>query len=977
MDINNLAIEELSLSVRATNCLRRAGARTFGDMVALYISGNLCTVRNLGKKCQEEVIDKINEYRDRAKLEEQDDDTLSVSICAENYNEWLHSDSGINFILSVLKEKNTDINELFSISARTYNILRLAGKEFLHQVIFLNKTELMNIDRMDNFSASELVENFTKYLEENKDYFIARYNESNLPKEETIKTVFDILYNYKYCETILAYVKANDIFIGDLNLDNRPKNQLLKNGFSHLSDIIFMKEENFYRLPAMGVTSAKNIVEKINEYLETNNDRIIAYCHGDTSSFYTDCEIANHILNLYKQNNFVGLSFNDFKEKLNLPEEIEENSIKSIIGKLIFDGELEYVDYRCYRKYSDFRSYLEKTNAIDERSKTLILKRLDGETLEGIGIEFNLTRERIRQIVKRDFEKVRNQYRAETGTDCYDEDYYEIFYKTYSFDKHDAEKWLGISQAVFNYMDMRDIKQGSTNLLCALDDEHLDIGLKLKVKNYLNRNKIFLDGMWVEKKRSELENYFLSKYCKEDISFSDFYQQFNIFLESEKIPYDENLYYTDKVLKSRRNRLGESRLALWKQNELIRYYDIDAHDYDELFNTLNLDTYENIELSTLKFMDDYPEIMKKYDIRDQYELHNLLRKIVPENSYNNFHCGRTPIICFGKFDRNEAVTELIMNNAPVTLEELQDLIRKEYGFESGAITWKNFNEYYYQGVYRIDYKAMSENARNFLKEKLTEDFYYIDEIKKIYKDLLPDADLSEINPYNLKLMGFSVFSRYACQNYASLEAYFTHLLTKSDIIDITPYRKRFTYVQAFTGTLTNLKKYKTIFEFDPNHIISRARLELGGVTDDVIESFCDNVFDFVKDNIFFSIKTLKNEGFEHEIFELGFSDWFYANILAEDSRFSFQQIFNNIILYKGKTNVTIKAFEMWLVKSFGSIDSYDLMTEMINYGCKINEKSDITYRLNGTEIYYDNILDRFYSSAEAYYRELEEAEVVY
>ena len=80
---------------------------------------------------------------------------------------------------------------------------------------------------------------------------------------------------------------------------------------------------------------------------------------------------------------------------------------------------------------------------------------------------------------------------------------------------------------------------------------------------------------------------------------------------------------------------------------------------------------------------------------------------------------------------------------------------------------------------------------------------------------------------------------------------------------------------------------------------------------------------------------------------------------------------------KGKTTVTIKAFEMWIIKTHGSIDTYDLMEEMIRYGCKINEKSDVTYRLHGTEIYYDNFLDRFYSSAEAYYRELEEAEGIY
>lgn len=174
-----------------------------------------------------------------------------------------------------------------------------------------------------------------------------------------------------------------------------------------------------------------------------------------------------------------------------------------------------------------------------------------------------------------------------------------------------------------------------------------------------------------------------------------------------------------------------------------------------------------------------------------------------------------------------------------------------------------------------------------------------------------------------------------------------------------------------------LKNNKTIFEFDPDRIINRRKLEAGGVTDELVENFCDSVNEFVEDDTYFSVKTIKSKGFGHELFELGFSDWFYANILTQDGRFSHGQIFNNIIFYKGKKSITIKSFEMHLVKEAGSIDTYDLMEEMIKYGCKINEKSDVTHRLYGTEVYYDNILDRFYSSAEAYYRELDEAEGIF
>ena len=102
--------------------------------------------------------------------------------------------------------------------------------------------------------------------------------------------------------------------------------------------------------------------------------------------------------------------------------------------------------------------------------------------------------------------------------------------------------------------------------------------------------------------------------------------RYNEFLEQEEIPFDENIYYTEPVYRTRKNHLSDARYLLWKQNEQIRYYDMDGRDFTELLNALNLESYENIELSTMKFVEDYPEILAKYDIRDQYELHNTLQR---------------------------------------------------------------------------------------------------------------------------------------------------------------------------------------------------------------------------------------------------------------------------------------------------------------------------------------------------------------
>ena len=56
----DMTIEELDLSVRSFNCLKRAGINTVGDLVKTT-EEDMKKVRNLGAKSLEEVINKLNE----------------------------------------------------------------------------------------------------------------------------------------------------------------------------------------------------------------------------------------------------------------------------------------------------------------------------------------------------------------------------------------------------------------------------------------------------------------------------------------------------------------------------------------------------------------------------------------------------------------------------------------------------------------------------------------------------------------------------------------------------------------------------------------------------------------------------------------------------------------------------------------------------------------------------------------------------
>jgi DNA-directed RNA polymerase subunit alpha len=57
--ILDMSIEELDLSVRSYNCLKRAGINTVGELV-MKTEDDMMKVRNLGKKSLEEVDEKLS-----------------------------------------------------------------------------------------------------------------------------------------------------------------------------------------------------------------------------------------------------------------------------------------------------------------------------------------------------------------------------------------------------------------------------------------------------------------------------------------------------------------------------------------------------------------------------------------------------------------------------------------------------------------------------------------------------------------------------------------------------------------------------------------------------------------------------------------------------------------------------------------------------------------------------------------------------
>lgn len=974
MDIKSLPIDRLNLSTRSYNVLRRNGISTIAEL-ALLSGEDIFSIKNLGQKSAQKILNKLNDFllgKDEGSAKKCEAENTEIQPL---YN---LSDEIKTEIRNDLDMRNIKTADLTVLPPRVYNRLMINGYFDMSQIAFMDTDSIMSIPGIDKDAAELIEKSCREYLENDEE--ICRIIEREKSLSERKKAENDLMImrtEQKYKSSFHSFCAANDWNIKELDIPPRAKNILMKNGYRKLSEIITLSENDLLNIKGWTTDSISKVMKAISDYLNKRSGRITAFCNGDNTALWDNEILSDMVLRLYENEPFYGYNFNEIVSKLNVPDEVADSRLKRVIGRMITDKKLEYVDYRCYRVYPKLIDHIESTSEIDEKQKNILIKKMNGVTLEAIGNEYGLTRERVRQLLLKSIRSINGECRRSYGVNVFNEDYYRYFFETYKVEKADLEKWFGITPGTVTYFELTDSKHGKVSLHKALEDMELSAGMRLKVKKYINRNKIYVDGMYIEKRIADLEEFVIKKYCTDDVSFSDFVNIYNDFLSKMEIPKYEKLYYTDEMMRTRKNRLTDAHFLLWKYNEQMRYYDIDGKDYTELIDVLDLGGYKNIELSTSKFMDMYPEIMVKYDIRDQYELHNLLRKIIPDGKYPELTFGRMPELKFGTFDRTAALIDLLIDNSPISIEDFAELVHKEFGYEQSTAIMTYFQplaQYYHEGIYSVNFNDIPSDRKACLKAALTNDFYFISEIRNIYMEMYPDADMKQINPRTLKSMGFVVLSRYAVQNYSSLDAYYEAMFTKKDIVDISLYKGKHSTIQMFYQKLYNLKCSLDVIEFENDKIINIRRLEAMGITKDDLRAFCGRVYDFAEDNTYFTIQSIRQAGFDDELFELGFGDLFYANLILSDKKISSCKMMGNIILYKGDIKITFRGFVTDIIRQHGSIDIIVLENELKNkYGCEF-DSWDLTFKTKGTEVYYDDILKRFYATEDMYYNELEETE---
>lgn len=919
------------------------------------------------------------------KIEVEYDASATIAECARIYNaesEWAEK----------------PIEDL-KLSGRVYNALKRGRIDTVGRLLSRRVEELTQIGNMGRASLKEIIDRLVE----------AEKNDQPTKNQASLSELRLLV----------------DQPIEELALSVRPCNALNRNQIITVNALAGMNREQLAKIPYMGVRSVNEVCERLSAYLSAAQARgetcaeekqtaveaalpaflgeaVDTVCglfpelpretvklqairvwktlempeSMDAAAFVEAVWQADffaqqmriklkRLLNLHK---FDGISEREMGAALS--DGLPDQRLRAALNELEAAGELRRKGDFCFPVLQTLDDYLSQIP--DERLRFCLSGKLQGETLESMAQTLGITRERVRQIVNKG---VRNDL---PGRLCLNEDRYAALYQKYALEPTEFRVIFRERVQTWNYLSLR-YQQGDLPLKRAVDDASLPREQRIRIRDYLeeaNSDYLTVNDQRIPLNRTALIDFVVRNFCRDTVDVNAFAELYNQFLRTNGVE-NERLYITEDTRRYIETRLPENRHLLWSLNRHLRFYDIDAGDYSELLETLDLGAYHDIEISTRKFMLDYPQLMRRYDIRDEYELHNLLKKIGAERENDTLSFSRMPMLSFGNVDRGVFMREALMECAPCDRDTLIRVVSERNGVlpETVGATWLAYvDSYYYAGMYTVDSPEMPEAEEARLRAALTEDAYTLEEIAHLYRRA-GGTNEKLITPYNLKRLGFLVFSRLAVRNARNARDYFSRKLTESDVVDYSEMVRRFGLLSTFTTVLNALKDSYEIIEFEPHQLIQLRKLQSFGIDRPQLHAFCDAVAECVSPGALFSMKLLHERGMEFELDALGFEETFYNSLLREDERFDFCRMGGKMVFRRREPGDAPRPLNrtdlaICLLRDRESMDVDDMAEEIRrDFGVEV-DRYDLKTACEQAGFYWDSIMNRVYRSYEIYYDEV-------
>lgn len=920
--MSKIDIDALGLSTRTRNRLKQSGINTIDQLIKLS-EEDLFKIRNLGKEGIKEILS-VKEH---------------ILVDNEEYDPKLLDKSKYKYEPTRMIELLTSMQKPVVISLLFKNkngvfVLDGSLKEFLLPKGVKGCLERNNIQRISEIIDMKILDiKNMRSMGEQKYSDLVSFLENNtdiVAVEERMKDVF-----FSIIERVLEGVD-------ELNNTEFVKKYVIKILSNHFIDV----EKSEVEL------SEEEIGKIINE-LKTGEQISKYYCSTITSAILRNKD---------------GLSKEELRECI-VPGLFDENNFNKALVELVENRRIDVFEDKYYECVP---TLFEWVDTLSEKNKDMVVMRLNGHTLEECGEKYGITRERVRQITT----KLLN------NKSMVKEDRYRYWFEKYALSQEAMDDLFGINYQGYEYLKittkMKNIK--SVDILEMQDDLRMTSSIYKKWKKFTLKNKVLIGDRYVDIKRSIIIKELIKEHCKEDTSIDDFYDVYMNFLKESKLDENDKLLFINKrSFESYILDREEKQYLITKIRKKFRYYPIPEYDIRALVKQLNLTEYNNVKMSTLKLFNDNQALMKEYNLLDEYELHNLLKRTESKWNKGKYKLvfNRTPTIIFGEADEEKQTVNFLKKIAPVSKEEFAIRYEEEYGVARNTVLANQCNyidKYYSDGYYDIELNVLDEKIAKRIKEDLTKDFYFLDDFTKIVKRKYSDID---INGRVIKQLGYKSFSKYVISDkFESAKEYFNQLLLKDNYIDLTTIDSRISYILMFNNVYNELKKNLEIIEFAPKRLVRFDFFQdiLCIIDEDELINFVNEVAKKTEKPFFYNYYVLKKNNLVSSIEDGALNEEFYDLLMRNIGNTNCCQFASRVIFTTSDKNLTRIDFLRYLLEEDKKMSLETMINKIKTDYNIIVDHWQIRLAITDTDIYYDLDTEYIYYNKDYYYEDLEEKE---
>ncbi len=914
-------LSEINMSIRLYNCLRRAGYKTLSDIMA-EAPEKFSSIRNLGRASEQELLSIIYFVRNASREE-------IVELCSNKVTLGCgESTEGIILL-------DTEISNLMGdISVADYSL----GKQIdASSIMFSNDVG----DYCEDVGIEKLGISTRTYNALMVRGIISLQRVASMSYQELLHISG---LGKKSIDEIVEVVKKRAIIPeNDTIHEGEVIKEVVEDIITFFSPII---DEEFLRAKKREiVVLIINIIDKEYE-CDIKSDRFMTIV---ARSNPINSLIRNIIKDIVSERIYHGIDERMLLSLATRQNGKYETIVKDILDEMIQCGQVRNISGKLYKYKYFLREWID---TLQGNSHLVLESRCQGRTLEEIGNRIGLTRERVRQLISHTLEKRPELY----------EDDYKIFIEKYNFEKEEFCRLFDLTLFQINYL-LFNYKHGLADIQDFLDDNMVPNLFKDRVPLAFNGKVIVLDGNCVPLKRDELLRILLKTfYSDSECSVKKFEQFYQAFLLENSIADKENLTFPNS--RAFEARITDYPYTLMKAGHKIRFYDTEAVDIERLLDSVNILRYQDMEISTLKLMRDWPDVMEQYDIRDEYELHNLIRKRINDIKKYSISVTRMPFITVGEGDRVKQVEDLLLQMAPISNIDLAKVYEERYGVRSETVLanfFKQIDIYYHNGLFDIEQQDLNDNDFNSMQEVLTEDVYIWDEIVKKYRAVSINPKTEAINAMTLKKLGFRVYSQYVIRsNYPSADAYFTSILLRDNCVDLNEFKQGIRSIQAFYVALSNLRDSLELIEVERDlfyrydYFAEKFSIE----SKDQLKDIGKSVLSRLDDTEYFSVDALANGLMLEEVPLVNQSTYILNSLIRAQDGYKTSRIANIYLGTKKDNELSQLGLITHIVNKDGDVSMRNLINILNTQYNMILDRSRVLYVIRDSrDVFYDDICD--------------------